>query len=120
MVYFISVSIYRANLHPLSHHRGPRLWAISQLPSAFYLLKGQLPYKVFELHEKYGPVVRIAPNELSYNQDEAWQDIYGKPSPRNTELRKDPSQFIDPGAGHYGLLMEPSDVEHARMRSISL
>ena len=40
-------------------------------------LEGVLPYKVKELHDKYGPVVRIAPGELSYNCPEAWQDIYG-------------------------------------------
>jgi hypothetical protein len=39
--------------------------------------QGVLPYEVKSLHDKYGPVVRIAPEELSYNCAEAWQDIYG-------------------------------------------
>jgi hypothetical protein len=36
-----------------------------------------LPYEVKKLHDRYGPVVRIAPGELSYNDPDAWQDIYG-------------------------------------------
>jgi cytochrome P450 len=29
------------------------------------------------MHEKYGPVVRIRPNELAFSDPQAWQDIYG-------------------------------------------
>ncbi len=29
------------------------------------------------MHEKYGPVVRLAPDELSFASAEAWRDIYG-------------------------------------------
>jgi len=30
-----------------------------------------------ELHERYGPVVRIAPDELAFSDAAAWKDIYG-------------------------------------------
>jgi len=29
------------------------------------------------MHDKYGPVVRITPNELAFVDPEAWRDIYG-------------------------------------------
>lgn len=29
------------------------------------------------MHEKYGPVVRIAPDELAFAEPQAWKDIYG-------------------------------------------
>jgi hypothetical protein len=29
------------------------------------------------MHEKYGPVVRLAPDELSFASADAWKDIYG-------------------------------------------
>lgn len=35
-----------------------------------YLFRGILPFKVAELHEKYGPVVRITLNELFYVREE--------------------------------------------------
>jgi aspirochlorine biosynthesis cytochrome P450 monooxygenase len=38
-------------------------------------LKGELPQHTKELHEYYGEVVRIAPDELSYNSAQAYEDI---------------------------------------------
>lgn len=32
--------------------------------------------KLKALHDIYGPVVRVAPNELSFITAEAWKDIY--------------------------------------------
>ena len=29
------------------------------------------------LHRKYGSVVRVMPNELSFDNAQAWEDIYG-------------------------------------------
>ncbi|CZR68230.1 related to cytochrome P450 CYP3/CYP5/CYP6/CYP9 subfamilies [Phialocephala subalpina] len=113
--YLVCSAFYRVYCHPLSVYPGPRLWAISRLPNAYNQVTGNLSYRISELHEQYGPIVRTAPDELSYIVD-AWQDIYGKPAPRNEELKKDASQFNPPPNGVYGLLMEPSDKEHARMR----
>ncbi|RDW75926.1 hypothetical protein BP5796_06747 [Coleophoma crateriformis] len=39
------------------------------MTGAFYL-------EIDRLHRKYGPVVRIAPNSLSYTNSDAWNDIY--------------------------------------------
>lgn len=36
-----------------------------------------LPHAIKDMHEKYGDVVRIAPNDLSYLQSQAWFDIHG-------------------------------------------
>jgi hypothetical protein len=30
-----------------------------------------------DLHKKYGSVVRVAPQMLSFNNSQAWKDIYG-------------------------------------------
>ncbi len=32
---------------------------------------------ILKLHDKYGPVVRIAPNQLAFLNPDAWKDIYG-------------------------------------------
>ena len=40
------------------------------------MLKGDLPHKVKELHDLYGPIVRTAPNELSFIDPQAWRDIH--------------------------------------------
>ncbi|KAI2643132.1 putative cytochrome P450 monooxygenase [Xylaria nigripes] len=38
---------------------------------------GTLPFVVRKLHKRYGPIVRIAPDELVFCSTQAWQDIYG-------------------------------------------
>jgi cytochrome P450 len=39
--------------------------------------QGKLAFDVLELYKKYGPVVRIAPNELAFSDADAWKNIYG-------------------------------------------
>lgn len=36
-----------------------------------------MPLIVKRLHDEYGPVVRITPDELAFTDPQAWQDIYG-------------------------------------------
>ncbi|PPJ49669.1 hypothetical protein CBER1_02189 [Cercospora berteroae] len=44
-------------------------------------MRGTLAHKIHALHEQYGSVVRIAPDELSYTSSAAWKKIYGQPKP---------------------------------------
>lgn len=39
---------------------------------------GRQPHNVLKLHEKFGPVVRVAPTELSFSSAQSWKDIYGQ------------------------------------------
>lgn len=68
------------------------------------------------MHHKYGPVVRTAPNELSFCEEGAWLDIYGKPVSRSTQLPKDQQQILPPPSGVWNMSQQPSDEEHQRMR----
>lgn len=40
------------------------------------MMQGQLPFEIRELHRRLGPVVRIAPDELSFTAPAAWSEIY--------------------------------------------
>ncbi|KAL1607604.1 hypothetical protein SLS60_002538 [Paraconiothyrium brasiliense] len=71
--------LYRLRyLHPLSRFPGPFWAAVSNFPYSKSYLGGRQPYEFLALHEKYGPVVRTAPGELSFSTPEAWRDIYGQ------------------------------------------
>ncbi|KAH7330188.1 cytochrome P450, partial [Rhexocercosporidium sp. MPI-PUGE-AT-0058] len=115
-LYLAGVAFYRFYFHPLAKYPGPWLWRITRLPSAYHFTIGRLPYKIAEFHDRYGPVVRISPNELMFNVEEAWVDIYGKLPSRNTQLAKDQDQFVANPNGPRGLLFEPDDDVHARHR----
>ena len=67
---------------------GPKLWAACRIPYVVSLLRGTLNNDMLRLHAKYGDIVRLAPNELSYANEEAWKDIYMY-RPGHEEMKKD-------------------------------
>jgi cytochrome P450 len=74
--------------------------------------------KVLDFHRKYGPVVRIAPNELAFTQPEAWNDIYGM-QPGRIQNQRDPASYTPPADGDFGDgFIDSADVPHARLRRI--
>jgi hypothetical protein len=64
-----------------------------------------------------GPIVRTAPNELSFNSTQSWRDIYGQRQGHKTFLK---SEFYDGGPfSNYGIysIVSERDVEvHAQQR----
>lgn len=78
-IYIISKVAYALCLDPLRHIPGPRLNAVSMIPYARHLLAGTTVQNSVSLHQQYGEVVRIAPNEVSLICGEtAFPDIYGR------------------------------------------
>ncbi|KAF2274864.1 cytochrome P450 [Westerdykella ornata] len=76
ILYPILTVIYNITLHPLSRFPGPLLWGCSRLRYMYSSWSGWLHSDVAALHEKYGNVVRVAPNELSFADPRVWEDIY--------------------------------------------
>lgn len=67
----------RIILDPLRDIPGPLLARFSRLWYLFAIYKGNFEFINIELYKKYGPIVRIAPNEYSINDYEAAKAIYG-------------------------------------------
>jgi cytochrome P450 len=114
--YTICVWIYNLYFHPLASFPGPRLNAMSPLPGIYSLLRGRLPLDNKLLHDKYGAVVRVSPNELAFNSAQAWEEIYGHRQGR-PNMHKDPIHVgsVDPLPGASTLTMA-DDENHARQR----
>ena len=73
---------------------------------------------MLELHNLYGPVVRVGPNELSFNTGRAFHDIYAIDNSRR-QLAKDPKLYAantngvkDSVAGYV------DDQNHSRQRRL--
>ncbi|KAI2628686.1 putative cytochrome P450 [Hypoxylon sp. NC1633] len=66
ILYFVVLVLYRLFLHPIAAFPGPKLAAATVWYEFFYdgIKRGQYTFKIQEMHEKYGPIVRISPNEL--------------------------------------------------------
>ncbi|POR38262.1 Benzoate 4-monooxygenase cytochrome P450 [Tolypocladium paradoxum] len=61
----------------LRHVPGPLLSKISNLHLSFYDISYCRNDQIFKWHQRYGPVVCIAPNEVSVATLEGMKDIYG-------------------------------------------
>ena len=77
--------IYQRYLHPLRKFPGP-FWATqTHLWKAYQLFTHRMPERLLALHEKYGPVVRYGPNDLSFQSPAAIAPIYktGREMPKS-------------------------------------
>jgi cytochrome P450 len=75
---------------------------------------GLTSYKLVKFHEKYGNVVRIAPNELSYASAGVWKDVWAHRQ-GHKEFRK--ARFRAPPNGIYGILAADKE-NHSRYRRL--
>jgi len=73
----IIYSLIRAAISPLRSIPGPFSARFSRLWYLHKVWTGVLPRLNIDLHRKYGPVVRIAPNEYSLDDPAAVKAIYG-------------------------------------------
>ncbi|KAI1187545.1 cytochrome P450 [Nemania serpens] len=74
--YWLAVFAYRLLLHPLSKYPGPFVAKLTEGYAGFYAGLQRLHLVTQQNHQKYGNVVRIAPNRLVFNSAQALQDIY--------------------------------------------
>ncbi|KAI9164046.1 Cytochrome P450 monooxygenase lcsI [Paramyrothecium foliicola] len=107
--------IYNVYLHPLSKIPGPPTWSAFRLPFVLSLLRGTIVHDIQDLHRRYGPVLRIAPNEVTFAQPEAWKDIF-QYRPGHAEFLKDAIWWRGPPGKPDSLLSAIHPEEHARIR----
>ncbi|KAK1985268.1 cytochrome P450 [Colletotrichum cereale] len=115
IVYFLSHAFYNLFLHPLAKFPGPKWMSVSRMPYCYKILTGTLPFDVLGLHKRYGPVVRIAPDELAFDDSRAWKDILGY---RGVEMEKSPKFYrpIQPILDGPPNIIFSGSEEHANLR----
>ncbi|KAF7923180.1 uncharacterized protein EAE98_007885 [Botrytis deweyae] len=117
LAYPISNAIYNIYFHPLAKFPGPKLWTASRLPFIYYLLTGQLVKKVKEFHDIYGEFYRLAPDEVSFASEQAWNDIYTFRRGHKRALR-DKVWYIAPNNQADNLITKTDFKFHARVRGL--
>ncbi|OQV00811.1 hypothetical protein CLAIMM_06259 [Cladophialophora immunda] len=84
----LSISIYRLSfLHPLSKFPGPWYAKLTKWTGVYHSWTGYLHVWLPSLHAKYGDIVRIGPNELSFADAGAVKYLHG---PQGARLTKGP------------------------------
>jgi hypothetical protein len=69
--------VYNACLHPLRKVPGPFLAGITELWRTTKYASGHWHQDILDLHHQYGPVVRVSPNEVSFVDQAALEQVYG-------------------------------------------
>ncbi|EME87126.1 uncharacterized protein MYCFIDRAFT_130725 [Pseudocercospora fijiensis CIRAD86] len=114
LIYALGVVFYRLFYHPLAKFPGPRIAAATYLYEiAFdYFGHGAYLFEIERMHEKYGPVVRVNPKELSIKDGEFYDKVYVNGNVRRTEALPSFGDGMDFNHSH-GMTV---DHHHHRMR----
>ncbi|KAL6788101.1 cytochrome P450 [Trichoderma sp. SZMC 28012] len=117
-IFVFAKTLCNVFLHPLRSYPGPWLSHATRLHYVYHQLIGDLPYKVKEWHDTYGEVVRIAPDELSYNSSAAYRDVH---SWRTKEMRsgmeKDTTWYSQ-SINSVPVIVTAENDDHIRLRGI--
>lgn len=91
LVHCVAHGIHRFFFHQLARFPGPPLAALTLWYKAYYdiILDGGWSEHLDALHATYGPVVRVAPNELHFSEPRAYGEIYGM----GTKFTKQPHLY---------------------------
>ncbi|RSM03265.1 hypothetical protein CDV31_010541 [Fusarium ambrosium] len=114
ILYIAGTVAYNLFLHPLRKFPGPLLMRATRLPYVYKAIAGTLPFDVLDLHNKYGSVVRVAPNELAFLDETTWKDIMGHRTQGRPEFLK-PSFWYNPSNGPTNIVSSVG-AEHAALR----
>ncbi|KAK4159610.1 cytochrome P450 [Cladorrhinum sp. PSN259] len=75
LVGLVGIILYRRFLHPLRGIPGPALASVSRLWHLYHILKGDQNLALIALHEKHGPFIRLAHNEVSVSHPDGIRKI---------------------------------------------
>ncbi|KAK1089156.1 hypothetical protein LTR33_000187 [Friedmanniomyces endolithicus] len=70
--------IQRRFLTPLRKVPGPFFASVTSIWLLYYDLAGLRTTTIHDLHRKYGPIVRLAPNELSFSDESVVNQLYSQ------------------------------------------
>lgn len=111
---FVTTHLYDFLRDTKHLRRFPGMTWLAPLTNAslnYHAFRGRKFLTIHDAHQKYGTVVRVGPESLSFNSAAAFKDIYG----HGTPVRK--AQFYDLLAGSHRHLVDSVDrEEHSRKR----
>lgn len=113
LVYFVTLAVYRLYFHPLAKFPGPRAAALTFLYEGYYevVKVGYYSAHISKLHDLYGPVVRVTPNELHIRDSRFFDDFYAK------NLHLDKEGWNTKFGTNDGLLTTVNAAFHKRRRA---
>ncbi|KAH7309150.1 cytochrome P450 [Stachybotrys elegans] len=109
--------VYYLYFSPLAKIPGPKLYAFSDIPFLYYLSQGTWPWRLKELHEQYGPVVRFTHRDVSFIGGDSWKTIYGHKTGGDRNFDKC-NYAVPPAFSGVPHVINAGDADHKRMRKL--
>ncbi|KAF4545103.1 Cytochrome P450 [Lasiodiplodia theobromae] len=117
--YILYRVVHNVFFHPLSHIPGPWTAALGDFWMASHWLSGTWHRDIEALHQKYGPVVRVAPNELSFSGVQSIKDIYATRQYTAPNFFKKCSTFyLQSDVKYPSIGTEVDPVKHSELRKM--
>lgn len=102
------------NLMKVRGISGPKIYALTKWRLAYDDWRGIRTRTIHQLHQKYGPAVRISPNEVSFNSLSALKAIYGAGS----GFERTAFYRMFDVYGHQNLFTFPSPKAHGERKKL--
>ena len=106
--------IWNAFFSPLSRYPGPFLSKFNRIPFTIENLRLESHTALLRWHKKYGPVIRVAPTELSCTTPEVWRHVWAHRQ-GHEEFMKTPFQVAPSGLRN---VLSAYRSDHARFRRL--
>jgi cytochrome P450 len=90
--------------------------AATRIPYMRNTISGQYAQRLKKLHNQYGEVVRVAPDELSFIDSDAWKTMYGTRTGHG-QKQKD-YRFYPPTVSNGASIIQSNDQDHSRFRRL--
>ncbi|KAJ5397068.1 hypothetical protein N7509_005181 [Penicillium cosmopolitanum] len=114
--YYFFLVIYNVYFHPLANYPGPKSMAATRIPYMRNTISGRYTQRLKALHDQYGDVVRIAPDELSFINSDTWKVMYGTRTGHG-QKQKD-YRFYPPTVANSASIIQSDDQDHSRFRRL--
>ncbi|KAM3549756.1 hypothetical protein ARSEF4850_008685 [Beauveria asiatica] len=89
VIYHAYIILYRLALHPLAKVPGPKLHAASWFPFLWQAnIAASAPRTIEAMHRKYGPVVRVGPDQVALDGSLGWSAVFAHTTGSKPEFGK--------------------------------
>ncbi|KAK8115253.1 Cytochrome p450 [Apiospora kogelbergensis] len=118
LIYLLGLAVYRLYFSPIAGFPGPKLAALTLWYELYYdvMCGGQYWVKIAELHEQYGPIIRINPYELHVRDPDFHDVLYSGPGQRRDKWAWSAGMFGNSTSG-FGTV--PHDLHRMRRAALS-
>ncbi|KAM0715931.1 hypothetical protein Q7P37_008445 [Cladosporium fusiforme] len=104
--------LYRRYASPLRQYPGPFLASGSRVWKVWSTYKGKTETDHINIHQRYGPIVRIAPNELSFSSPYAAREVLAA----GKGFHKTDFYSVFPPAENPDIFTETNEYAHAQKK----